>query len=177
MTESVATDDKAFVTTEPIPTKPLLSRHTRRIVTVVSVVVSIVVLAALIALGYWLYTSYDRAAVVGVVPAAVRLRDIAFVAMALGAMVVILLALIVIVLLMTIIVLLYDRVIPVLEQTNRAINNVADTVHTVRGTTTFVSQKFVTPFIEVSSYAAGVARICKGVLELLPRKKAQVSDS
>ena len=177
MSESVATAKEALETREPISTRPLLSRHTRRVVTVISVVVFLLVLAALIAIGYWLYTSYDIAAE-GVVPAAVRLRDIAFVAMALGAIVVILLTLIVIVLLMTIIVLLYGRVIPVLEQTNRTMNNVADTVYTVRGTTTFVSQKFVAPLIEVSSYAAGVARICKGVLELLPRRERQeASDS
>jgi hypothetical protein len=115
--------------------------------------------------------SYDWAAD-GAIPATVRPRDIAFIVMALETLVVMILVLIIVVLLVVLIVLIYDRVIPVLEQLNRAINNVADTVHTVRGTTTFVSDKVVSPFIEVSGYAAGLARILKGIADLWPKSKS-----
>ena len=151
----------------PISTEPLVSKQTRRTTTIVSVIVGIVVLAALVAIGYFLYVSYNVDPA-GPVPAAVRLRDIAFIVMALETLVLMILVLIVIVLLVITVVLIYDRVIPILEQLNKSINTVSDTVHTVRGTTTFVSDKVVTPFIEVSSYASGVARICKGILDLWP---------
>jgi hypothetical protein len=51
---------------------------------------------------------------------------------------------------------------------NKTINTVVETAHTVRGTTSFVSEKVVTPFIQVSSYAAGVVRIAKEIAGLWP---------
>jgi hypothetical protein len=68
-------------------------------------------------------------------------------------------------------VMVYDRIIPVLEQMNRAVGNAADTVQSVRGTTTFIGEKMVQPVIEVSSYASGVRRILKGILDLWPGRK------
>lgn len=138
----------------------------------VSVIVVLVLLALLGGLIYLMYKSYDWAPD-GVVPAAERLRDIGLVLMALETMVLLALTLIVIVLVMVVIVLLYDRVIPILEQINRTINTAADTVNTVRGTTTFVSEKVVTPLISASSFAAGVARIGKGIIDLFPSRAAK----
>lgn len=158
-------------TQQPISTEPLVSEKTRKVTTIVSIVVVLVVIAALGGLGYLMFKAYDWAAD-GVVPATVRLRDMAFVIMALETLIVMVLVLIVVVLLVILIVLLYDRVIPILEQLNRAINNVADTVHTVRGTTTFVSDKVVSPFIEVSGHAAGLMRILKGIADLWPRNQS-----
>jgi hypothetical protein len=157
-------------TEAPISTKPLVSKQARKTTTIVSIIATVVVLAVLIGLGYLLFKSYDWAAE-GVTPATVRLRDIAFVVMALETLVVMILVLIIVILLVVTIVLIYDRVIPALEQLNRAINTVGDTVHTVRGTTTFVSEKVVSPLIEASSYAAGAARIAKGILDLWPWRK------
>jgi hypothetical protein len=157
-------------TQAPVSTKPLVSKQTRKATIVVSIIVTVVVLAVLIGLGYLLFKSYDWTAE-GVTPATVRLRDIAFVVMALETLIVMVLILIIVVLLVITIVLIYDRVIPALEQLNRTINTVGDTVHTVRGTTTFVSEKVVSPVIEISSYAAGVARIAKGILDLWPWRK------
>jgi hypothetical protein len=154
-------------TDAPIPTEPLISKRTRKATAIVSAIVVVVVVAALVGLGYLMYKAYDWAPT-GVTPATVRLRDIAFIVIALETLVLMVLVLIAIVLLLVVIVLIYDRVIPVLEQLNRTINTVADTVHTVQGTTTFVSDKVVSPFIEVSSYAAGVARIFRGVRDLWP---------
>ncbi|MBN1581769.1 MAG: hypothetical protein JXA89_13780 [Anaerolineae bacterium] len=159
-------------TQTPISTKPLVSKRTRTATTIVSVIVVLIVLGLLIGLGYLMYTSYDRAAMSDTVPGTVRLRDIAFIVMAVETLVLMVLALIIIVLLMVMTVLIYDRVIPILEQLNKTMNTVVETTHTVRGTTTFVSEKIVSPFIELSSYAAGIARIVKGIFDLVPRKKA-----
>ena len=155
----------------PISTKPLVSRRTRRATSIVGAIVVIVMLALLIGLGYLMYTSYDRADARGVVPGTVRLRDIAFVVMAVETLVLVVLTIMVIVLLLVLVVLIYDRVIPILEQLNKTINTVVETVHTVRGTTAFVGEKIVTPLIEVSSFTAGVARILKGIADLVPRRK------
>ncbi len=160
-------------TQAPISTRPLISKKTRKTTTIVSILVVIVALAIVIGLGYLMFAAYDWAAE-GVVPATVRLRDIAFIVIALETLVSMILVLIIVVLLVILIVLLYDRVIPVLEQLNKAINTVVETTHTVRGTTTFVSEKMVTPIIEVSSYASGVARIFKGILDLIPRPTRSV---
>ena len=155
-------------TTTPIPTRPLVSKRTRRITVIVGVIAIVVVVVAVIGLGYLAYTSYD---VPGAVPATVRLRDISFIVMAIETLILMILVLIVIVLLLIVIVLVYDRVIPILEQMNKTINTVVETAHTVRGTTTFVSEKVVSPFIQVSSYAAGVVRIAKEIAGLWPNPK------
>jgi lipopolysaccharide export LptBFGC system permease protein LptF len=106
-----------------------------------------------------------------VVPGTVRLRDISFIVIAVETLIGMVLLLIIAVLLAVIIVVIYDRVIPILEQMNRAIGNAADTVQTVRGTTAFIGEKMVNPVIKVSSYASGVRRILKGILDLWPRRK------
>lgn len=163
-------------TQTPISTKPLVSRRTRRTTTIVSIVVVVVVLALLIGLGYLMYTSYDRVGA-DIVPGTVRLRDIAFIVMAVETLILLVLVIIVIVLLVVLVILIYDRVIPILEQLNKTMNTVVETTHTVRGTTTFVSEKVVTPFIQVSSYAAGVARVIKGILDLRPFKGRSMAES
>ncbi len=160
-------------TQAPISTKPLVSPQTRKMTVIVSVLVVLVVIAILGGLGYLLFASYDWA-MEGIVPATVRLRDIAFIVMALETLVLMILVLIVIVLLIVLVVLVYDRVIPILEQLNKAINVVVETTHTVRGTTTFVGEKVVAPLIEVSSLAAGIAGVLKGVWDLVSRKPAHV---
>ncbi|MBN1643061.1 MAG: hypothetical protein JXA09_17645 [Anaerolineae bacterium] len=175
MTESVSertppTPDSDATMQTPISTKPLVSKETRKSTIIISVIVAVVAIAVLVGIGYLMYKSYDWAAA-GAVPATVRLRDIAFVVMALETFLIMLLILLIVVLIVVVIVLIYDRVIPILEQVNRAINTAADTVHTVRGTTEFVSEKVVTPLIEVSGYAAGIARIAKGIAGLWPRKR------
>lgn len=157
---------------EPISTKPLVSDRTRKAAIVVSVIVGLLVLILLGGLIFVLFKSYDWAPE-GVVPATERLRDIGIVLMALETIVVLVLTLIVIVLLLIVIVLLYDRIIPILEQINRTINSAADTVHTVRGTTTLISEKVVTPLISVSSFVAGLAQIGKGIIDLFPSRAAR----
>jgi len=153
----------------PISTKPLLSKRARVTTTIVSAIVLLVVVAVLVGLGYLMYTSYDRAG--DAVPGTVRLRDMSFIVLAVETMVVMILLLIITVLLAVIIVMAYDRVIPILEQINRAVGEAADTVQNVRGTTAFIGEKVVNPVIEVSSYASGVRRVLKGILDLWPGRK------
>ena len=176
MTESVSnrqTADAAVdpATQTPIPTEPIVSKRTRRTTVIVAVIATLVVLGILFGLGFLAYTSYDRAAP-GAVAGTVRLRDIAFIVMALETLIIMILVLIVVVLLFVVVVLIYDRVIPILEQMNKTVNTVVETAHTVRGTTTFVGEKVVSPFIKASSYAAGAARIAKGIVDLWPRAKS-----
>jgi hypothetical protein len=153
----------------PLPAKPLLSKRAKVTTTIVSVIVLLVVLAALVGLGWLGYTSYDRAG--DAVPGTVRLRDMSFIVMAIGAILGIFLMLVIAVLLVVIVIVIYDRIVPILEAINGAIGEAADAVHTVRGTTTFVGEKLVNPVIEVSSYASGVRRILQGLADLWPGRK------
>lgn len=154
----------------PISTKPLMSKRTRRATIIVGAIVVLVAVAALVTIGYFMYASYDGLEPGQVAPT-MRLRDIAIVVLALETLVVMVLLLIIVVLIFVVIVLIYDRTIPILEQMNRTITTVADTIHTVRGTTEFVSERVVSPVIEVSSYVSGVLGILKGVRELWPWRK------
>jgi hypothetical protein len=153
----------------PFPTNPLLSKRGKVTTTIVSVIVLLVVLAACVGLGYLGYTSYDRAG--DAVAGTARLRDMSIILMAAGAILGIILMLIIAILLAVIVIVVYDRIVPILEQINRAIGEAADTVQTVRGTTTFIGEKMVNPVIEVSSYASGVRRILKGIADLWPGRK------
>jgi len=155
----------------PISTKPLVSKRTRRATAIIGTIVVLVALAVLVAIGYFMYRSYDGLKP-GVVAPTMRLRDISIVLLGLETLVVMVLLLIIAVLLVVVVILVYDRVIPILEQMNRTVNTVADTVHTVRGTAEFVGERVVSPVIEVSSYASGVLRILKGIRDLWPRRRA-----
>ena len=173
MTQSASTLPSSVPTVDsaiqgPISTKPLVSKRTRRATVIIGILVVVVVLAAVAATGYFMYKSYDTASGV---PPTVRLRDISFIVLALETLVVMVLLLIIAVLMVAVVTLIYDRVIPILEQMNRAVSTVADTAHTVRGTTEFVSDKVVNPVIQVSSYASGVLGILKGIRDLWPRKQ------
>jgi hypothetical protein len=147
----------------------LLSKRGKVTATIVTVIVVLVVIAAVVGLGWLGYTSYNRHGV----PAAgtERLRDMSIIVMAIGAILGIVLMLIIAVLLAVIVIVVYDRIIPILEGINGAIGEAAETVHTVRGTTTFVGEKLVNPVIEVSSYASGVRKILQGILDLWPGRK------
>ena len=153
----------------PLPTQPLLSKRGKVAAAIITAVVILVVVGACVGLGYLAYTSYDRAG--DAVPGTVRLRDMSFIVMAGGAILGIILMLIIAVLLSVIVIVVYDRIVPILEQINRAVGEAADTVQNVRGTTAFIGEKMVNPVIEVSSYASGVRRILKGIADLWPGRK------
>jgi hypothetical protein len=140
---------------------------------IVGTIVVLVVLSALVAAGYFMYTSYGsyEGLEKGVVAPTARIRDIAIVVLALETLVVMVLLLLIVVLLVVVVILVYDRMIPILEQMNRTVNTVADTVHTVRGTTEFVGERVVYPVIEISSYVSGVLGILKGIRDLWPGRR------
>jgi hypothetical protein len=159
----------------PIPTDPILTKKQRRIYGIVGGLVALLIVAFLVFLGYLLFMSYDWAAAKDIVPATVRLRDIAFIILGVESIILMVLVIVVIVLLIVVVILIHEKLIPAIEQINKSMNAVSksitevqETVHTVRGTTTFVSDKVVSPFIEISSYAAGAARILKGIRDLWP---------
>jgi hypothetical protein len=148
-----------------------MSERTRRATMIVGSIVLVVVLIVVVVIGYFMYTSYDRAPS-GVVPPTERLRDIAIVVLALETLVMMVIMLVIAVLLVSLIILVYDRIIPLLEQMNKTLTGVAGTVQTVRGTSEFLSEKAVTPVIEVSSYASGLVRILQGIRDLWPKRRA-----
>jgi hypothetical protein len=83
-----------------------------------------------------------------------RLRDIFIIALALVTILIGLFLMVLIFQLQSLIVLLRDELKPILESTNQ-------TVSTVRGTTTFVSDTVVHPVITVASYLSGVRETVK----------------
>jgi hypothetical protein len=87
-------------------------------------------------------------------------RDLSIVFLAVESLVIGILLIILILQLVSLTKLLRDEIKPIL-------NSADETVRTVRGTTTFVSDTFVTPMVRVSSFAAGVAQ----ALRILTRKR------
>ncbi len=87
-------------------------------------------------------------------------RDLAIVLLAVESLVIGILLIILILQVVSLTRLLRDEIRPIL-------NSADETVRTVRGTTTFVSDTFVTPMVRVSSFAAGVAQ----ALRILTRRR------
>lgn len=81
-------------------------------------------------------------------------RDISIIVLAVVSIVVGVLLIFLIVQLQRLIKMLGKEVKPVIDSTN-------ETVSTVRGTTTFLSEHLVSPIIEVAGYAAGVKRVAQ----------------
>ncbi len=109
------------------------------------IVMVLVVLAAIGAAGYGLVMNPGFTAV---------LRDIFIIVLALVTIVIGLFLAILIFQLQSLISLLRDEIKPILESANQ-------TVSTVRGTTTFVSDAVVTPMINAASYASAVRQTLK----------------
>jgi len=81
-------------------------------------------------------------------------RDISIIVLAVVSIVVGVLLIFLIIQLQRLIKMLGKEVKPVIDSTN-------ETVSTVRGTTTFLSEHLVSPIIEVAGYAAGVKRVAQ----------------
>jgi hypothetical protein len=110
---------------------------------VIGIVVGALVLLVLIGLGAW--------ALVNNPPLAATLRDIFIIALALESVIIGLVLLLLVLQITRLINLLQDEIKPILESTNQ-------TVSTLRGTTTFMSEKVVEPVVKLSSYVAGTRR-------------------
>ncbi len=93
-------------------------------------------------------------------PALSFVRDLAIVLLAVESLVIGIVLIILILEVRSLARLLRDEIKPIL-------NSADETVRTVRGTTTFVSDTFVTPMVRVSSFATGVAQ----ALRILARRR------
>jgi hypothetical protein len=111
---------------------------------VIGLVVGIVVILALIILGIWALTlpTTDTA----------RVRDIFIIFMALQSLLLGFVLIILIVQIARLTNLLQNEVKPILESTN-------ETVNTLRGTTTFLSDNLAQPVIKMNEYLAGLTKM------------------
>lgn len=109
----------------------------------------VVVIVLLAVMCYFLFISPGPTAII---------RDISIIILALESIIVLLLLGVVIGMLWWLIQTLEKKITPILDTTNETVSKVSETVNTVRGTTTFVSDTVVSPVIKVVSYAAGVKR-------------------
>ena len=122
-----------------------VQQSTDRRKTVIVVLVVVLVLAILAAAVYGMAANPGITSVV---------RDIAIIALALVTLIIGLFLIILIFQLQSLIVLLRDEIKPILDSANQ-------TAHTVRGTTTFVSDAVVTPMIQVASFMSGMGQTLK----------------
>jgi len=125
------------------------------------VVITVVVLAILLAGGYALLTHPDFTA---------GLRDISIIVLAFVSVVIGLFLVVLIFQLQSLIALLREEVRPILESANQ-------TASTVRGTTAFVSDAVVTPMINVASYASGVRHTIRVLTGGSSRRKGRTSSN
>jgi len=109
---------------------------------IIAIVSAVAILALLALLGYLLWPRPTAAA---------TLRDFAIIILALESIVVLFLLGVVIGLLWWLIQTVERKIIPILDSTS-------ETVNTVRGTATFVSDTVVSPLIRAASYAAAIRR-------------------
>jgi len=116
------------------------------------VAILVVVIVLLVVMCYLLFTHDEATAII---------RDISVIILALESVVVLLLLGVVIGMLWWLIHTLEKKITPILDTTNETVNNVSETVNTVRGTATFVSDAVVSPVIKVISYASGMKRTIK----------------
>jgi len=121
-----------------------LDERTKRTL-IVAIVSAVAILGLLALLGYLLWPRPTAAA---------TLRDFAIIVLALESIVVLFLLGVVIGLLWWLIQTVEKRIIPILDSTG-------ETVNTVRGTATFVSDTVVSPLIQAASYAAAIRRAAK----------------
>jgi hypothetical protein len=87
------------------------------------------------------------------------IRDIAIILLAVESIVIGLLLIILILQIRSLAEFVQKELKPILDSAK-------ETVSTVQGTTTFVSDSFVTPLIRASSFASGVSRVLKTLLRL-----------
>lgn len=92
------------------------------------------------------------------------IRDLFIIVLALETLVIGTLLVILIYQLIALVRLLRDDLTPMLDSTQQTLN-------TVRGTATFVSERVTKPAITASSYAAGIGRSVRVLLRMLPRRR------
>ncbi len=112
----------------------------------------VVVVVLLVVMCYLLFNHKEETAII---------KDISIIVLALESIVVLLLLGVVVGMVWWLIQTLEKKITPILDTTNETVSNVSETVNTVRGTATFMSDTVVSPVIKVVSYASGVKRAIK----------------
>ena len=115
-----------------------------------STVLKLLTLHVLLVVMCYLLFTHDKATAI--------IRDISVIILALESIVVLLLLGVVIGMLWWLIQTLEKKITPILDTTNETVSNVSETVNTVRGTATFMSDTVVSPVIKAVSYASGVKK-------------------
>jgi cytochrome b subunit of formate dehydrogenase len=128
----------------------------KKMIFIVSIAV-LVIVALLVVAGFFLYSSPQ---------ATTFLRDIAVIILAFETLVVIFFLGVVTVLLIYVILTLEREIKPVLNATS-------ETVHTVRGTTTFVSDTVVSPIMRAASIVGAVKGAAQAIAGLRPRGRGK----
>jgi hypothetical protein len=128
----------------------------KKMIFIVSMAV-LVIVALLVVAGFFLYSSPQ---------ATTFLRDIAVIILAFETLVVIFFLGVVTVLLIYVILTLEREIKPVLNATS-------ETVHTVRGTTTFVSDTVVSPIMRAASIVGAVKGAAQAIAGLRPRGRGK----
>jgi hypothetical protein len=123
----------------------------------------VVVIVLLVVMCYFLFNAPTETEI---------MKNISVIILALESIVMLLLLIVVIAMLWWLIRTLERKITPILDSTNETVNAVSDTVNTVRGTATFVSDTVVSPIIQVSSYAHGV----KSAIQVLTKLGGKRSD-
>ena len=128
----------------------------KKMIFIVSIAV-LVIVALLVVAGFFLYSRPQ---------ATIFLRDIAVIILAFETLVVIFFLGVVTVLLIYVILTLEREIKPVLNATS-------ETVHTVRGTTTFVSDTVVSPIMRAASIVGAVKGAAQAIAGLRPRGRGK----
>ena len=136
--------------TEPsAPVQPSLEEQKKqRQIVLISTGIGIVILALIIGFVYFLLLPQNA----GPSGATARIRDVFIIFMALEALVIGVALVILIVQLATLINLLQNEIKPILNSTN-------DTVNTLRGTVTFLSDNLAEPVIKLNEYMAVIKKL------------------
>ena len=131
----------------PPQPSPVDVQNQQRKVMIIASIVGVVILAGVIGFAYILLLPQNG----GPNGATARIRDVFIIFMALEALVIGIALVILIVQLATLLNLLQNEIKPILNSTN-------DTVNTLRGTVTFLSDNLAEPVIKLNEYMAAVKK-------------------
>ncbi len=122
------------------------------------------ILIGLLVLGVVLYYLLDNPSTTETI------RDLFIIVLALESLIIGLLLVILIYQLVVLIRMLRDDLKPMIESTQ-------ETLNTVKGTATFVSQRMTKPAIAASSYVTGIGRSIGVLIQMLPRRRSTPANA
>lgn len=128
-----------------LPVKATIKQNTEQRRLIISISVGLVIILALVIAAVYFLSTTDPANTS-------RIRDIFIIFMGLESLVIGIALIILVLQLATLINLIQNEVKPILHSTN-------DTVNTLRGTTTFLSNNLVEPVIKLNEYLAVIKRL------------------